>query len=66
MRHLYICMIILLSGCTYSINMLHTEGSATDMIDENQTASPNISPKLSMPLAQGLDNSELEEYEDWS
>jgi len=30
-------------GCTYSINMIHSEGTATDLIDENQTAEPDIS-----------------------
>ena len=49
MKYLLICMVICLTGCTYSINMLHTEGSATDMIDENQAASPNISPTVSIP-----------------
>ncbi len=39
-----------LTSCTYSINMIHSEGSATDMIDENQTADPNINPNLTIPL----------------
>lgn len=41
----------LLSSCTYSITMVHTEGEATDVIDETTTPSTNISPNLSIPTA---------------
>jgi len=41
---------LLLTGCTYSINMVHTQGQADDVVDENQTARPNISPTLTVPL----------------
>ncbi|HEX4374913.1 MAG TPA: hypothetical protein VHZ50_16530 [Puia sp.] len=37
----------ILIGCTYSINMMHTQGSK-DMIEESQTADPNIDPNLSL------------------
>ncbi len=46
----FIVLLCVLSGCTYSINMLHTKGSATDLIDENQSASPSVSPVLKVPL----------------
>lgn len=39
-------MITLLHGCTYSVNLIHSEGSASDMVDENQTPSTTISPTL--------------------
>jgi hypothetical protein len=38
---------LLLTSCTYSIHQIHTEGQATDVVDETQ------SPTTSMP---GLDN----------
>jgi hypothetical protein len=30
--------------------MIHSEGSATDLIDENQKADANIQPNLNLPL----------------
>lgn len=41
--------ILLLTSCTYSINLVHSEGTATDVIDENQTASPDVSPTVRIP-----------------
>ena len=38
-----------LTGCTYSINMVHTEGSASDVVDETQRANPDIKTNLSIP-----------------
>lgn len=42
---LFIC----LNACTYSVVMNHTEGEASDMVDENQTTSPNVSPNIVIP-----------------
>jgi hypothetical protein len=39
----------MLASCTYSINVLHTEGSASDMIDEQQT--PTATTTATVPLA---------------
>ena len=33
----------LLSGCTYSITQVHTEGQATDVVDETATNTPSTS-----------------------
>ncbi len=44
----FVCFFFL-TGCTYSINMVHTEGSASDLIDEDQKAEPDISPTLTIP-----------------
>ena len=41
----YICV-----SCTYSINMVHTQGEAKDVVDTEQTAEPDISPTLSLPI----------------
>lgn len=50
---LVICLIffvvIMLTGCTYSINLVHSQGMATDVIDENQTAQAKIDPSLQLP-----------------
>ena len=39
----------LLSACTYSITMVHTEGTATDVVDNNQKADGDVSPTVSIP-----------------
>ena len=35
-----------MSSCTYIVNCVHTQGSASDVIDEEQDASPEVSPTL--------------------
>ena len=47
--HKFIPFFLILTGCTYSINMIHTKGTASDVVDENQTATPDISPIISIP-----------------
>lgn len=49
MMIMIIVLCYLLSGCTYSITMAHTEGQATDLIDENQKADADIKPNLTIP-----------------
>lgn len=39
----------MLSGCTYSVTLAHTEGTATDLIDETQRADPDVKADLSIP-----------------
>ncbi len=35
-----------LTGCTYSITQVHTEGTANDVVDETQSNTPNVSPTV--------------------
>jgi len=42
---------MLLCGCTISINMVHTEGQATDLIDETQSPTNDIKPEISVPVS---------------
>ena len=59
MKNLFICLSIfivcilgyILCSCTYSINMVHTEGTASDVVDEDQAASPNVAPNLTIPAS---------------
>lgn len=37
-----ILAMFVLNGCSYSINMVHTEGTATDLVDETQTTNPTL------------------------
>jgi len=38
-----------LTGCTYAITMVHTEGTATDVVDETATNTPSTS--VSVPVS---------------
>ncbi len=44
---------ITLTSCTISMQNISTKGTATDLIDEDQDASPTVSPDISVP-AVGL------------
>lgn len=45
----FLPFLCILTGCTYSINMLHTEGSATDLIDETLSTRPDVSTSVTIP-----------------
>ena len=45
---------ILLIGCTLSFQNISTHGTATDLVDQDQEASPDISPNLVIPPASTL------------
>jgi hypothetical protein len=53
LKHLFISSALLLnlSSCNYSITMIHTEGQASDVVDETDTLTPstNISLPISTP-----------------
>jgi hypothetical protein len=44
-------LLAMLSSCTYSITMVHTEGSASDVVDEQQTPSTSVTPTVSIPAS---------------
>jgi len=46
-----IVSLMLCTGCTYNVSMAHTDGTATDIIDDNATNTPTISPDISIPSA---------------
>jgi hypothetical protein len=45
---LMLMLIVALTGCTYSITMVHTEGVASDVVDDTDTVSP--STNVTMPM----------------
>lgn len=49
LRNLFvlIALISIMASCTYSINMIHTQGTASDVVDENQTPTADISAPIS-------------------
>ncbi len=42
---------LLLNSCTYSVTLVHTDGIASDVVDETATNTPSttVSPRLSIP-----------------
>jgi len=51
--YLYIVVLsfALLTACTISFQNIDTHGTASDLVDENQTATPNVSPKIDVPVS---------------
>lgn len=41
-------ILFLLTACSYNINLIHTEGVASDVVDETQTPTTDISPTVNM------------------
>jgi len=41
--------LFLFCGCTISLQNVMTDGTASDLIDEEQTASPDVKTDLSIP-----------------
>lgn len=51
---LYIMAILLTGcGCTYNISMVHTDGTATDVVDTGQKADADVKPQatVSIPMS---------------
>ena len=42
-------LLSLLCACTYNVSMVHTEGQASDVIDETSANTPNIAPQIEIP-----------------
>lgn len=59
-------IVLLLTACTYSVIQTQAEGSAKDVVDQVQEASPNIAPNIApvSPLGCGECEEELYEEED--
>lgn len=45
---------LLLSSCTLSFSNIDTHGSATDLVDENLSTDPTVSPTITVPLKPAL------------
>lgn len=43
-------VIVVLTGCSISFQNIDTHGTATDLVDETQSATPNVSPTLNLPV----------------
>ena len=54
MKYLFVSLLmsLCLTSCTYSVSMQHSVGS-TDTVDEDQAASPTVSPTITVPVTPG-------------
>jgi hypothetical protein len=50
MRLASLLIIFFTTSCSWSVIMNHSEGGASGIVDENQTASPEVKPDLEVPL----------------
>ncbi len=48
---LYMIIFITFYSCTITLNNISTHGTATDVVDEEQDASPTVSPNISVPMS---------------
>jgi hypothetical protein len=50
---LFMITILCLVSCTYSITMVHTQGEASDVVDETATNTPStiVTPTFSIPAS---------------
>ena len=46
-------VLVLVTACTISVTTVHTQGSASDVVDEQQSADPTVDTQadVSLPLA---------------
>lgn len=51
MNRLLLSMMCLLSACTYNVSMAHTSGVAEDVIDDNASNTPTVSPNVALPVS---------------
>jgi hypothetical protein len=43
--------LLLLSSCTLSFSNIDTHGTASDLVDEQLTADPDVSPTITVPVS---------------
>jgi hypothetical protein len=48
--YLFVILSFLLSSCTLSFQNISTHGTATDLVDENQSPQNDISPTITAPM----------------
>lgn len=50
----FLALALAVQSCTISFQNISTHGTATDLVDENQAASPDIKPVITVPLNPGV------------
>lgn len=60
MRMIFIEVIVfcalsmILTACTISMQNISTHGMATDLVDENQAATADVKPVITVPLSSAI------------
>lgn len=49
MKYFIFSLMFLLTSCTYSINVVHTEGTASDVVDDTATVTATPSTTITIP-----------------
>lgn len=42
-------ILFFLASCTYTVNLVHTQGTATDTIDDTSNPTAEVSPTINIP-----------------
>lgn len=42
---------LVMTSCTQTMTMVHTQGYADDVVDEISTASPDVKPVITVPIS---------------
>lgn len=51
MKHLCYFLALVFTGCTVSITTVHTQGTASDVVDEQQSTDPEVQAEVPFNLA---------------
>ncbi len=49
-----LALCLAMTGCTYTITMVHTEGEASDVVDETSTATPSTDVSVPVSLTPNM------------
>lgn len=47
----FLILLCLFTSCTISINLIHTSGKASDVVDEDQKADADIESQFNIPVS---------------
>jgi hypothetical protein len=50
----FLALALALQSCTISFQNISTHGVATDLVDENQAASPDVKTDITVPVSPGV------------
>lgn len=50
----FFALCLILQSCTISFQNISTKGTATDLVDQNQDATADIKPVITIPSPTGL------------
>ena len=50
-KYLFPIAVVSLAACTYSITQVHTQGQASDVVDETTTPSTTVTPTVNVPIS---------------